>query len=179
MKIITPPENYEPLETEIACFMAGGMGNTDWHKEFLNHLKTCGLKFLVVYNPYNPNIVNHDEQVEWEFKYLSFYKGNFIFSIYFDKYSPQPISMYELGRMLALKDSKYLTVQLDRINICGATLNHNFPTVVSIHEDAPCKKYILKQCELINVKAEVRSPLQHAMEVVRKYRFLRQYMKAV
>ena len=97
--------------------MAGGMGNTDWHKEFLDCLKRHNLNYLVVYNPYNANIVNHDAQVEWEFKYLSLYKGNFIFSIYFDKYSPQPISMYELGRMLALKDCKHLTVQLDGVNI--------------------------------------------------------------
>lgn len=180
MKIIYPPTIYNPLETEVCCFMAGGMGNIDWQTEFLNYLKLFDFNHLVIFNPYNANITDHAEQVSWEFNCLSLYKNtNFIFSIYFDKYSTQPVSMYELGRMLALKDSKHLSVQLDGVNICGATLNHDFPVVISIHEDAPCKEDILKQCQLVSATAKVRTPKEHAMQVVAKYKFLRQYMKAI
>ena len=113
MKIIKPFEYIDPKSTDIICFLAGGCTNNEWREEIYSYLQERPLYHLILVDPYNPNITNAKEQIQWEHLYLTQYsEDNFIFSVYFDKYTDQPISMFELGRALALGSSeevKYTT----------------------------------------------------------------------
>ena len=127
--------------------MAGGMGNTDWHEVFFDELKDTPLNILY---PYNPNITDVVQQIVWEHTGLSHF-NKFIFSCYFDKYTYQPVTMLELGKMLVLK------------NI------HKFPCVVSFHKEAKLKQDVQIQCELENVIAKERTYREHAQAVKQAY----------
>ena len=169
MKIIHALEKYEKKPDEIAVFMAGGMGNTDWHKEFLETLSKFPLDNMVIYNPYNPEIKSAYEQIFWEFKYLNDYvEDQFIFSIYFDKFTDQPVSMYELGRALALAESKSISLEYGNSGI-NIPIVKGFPCVVSVNEDAPKKTDIIIQTGIAHQTASVRTPKEHAFAVIKEY----------
>lgn len=173
MKIIKPFEKYEKSSTEIACFMAGGMGNTEWHEKFIKRLEEHKLLSLVLYNPYNPNVTDIAKQIEWEFEYLNNYINDlFIFSVYFDKYSNQPISMYELGRITVLCQSKYLSLQTGTRK-GGFIIQEGFPTVISVHPNSPIKNDLIEQCKLVGLKAFIQTPEEHADMVAFTYRSIK------
>lgn len=183
MKIVQAPEVYEKKSTEIACFMAGGCGNIEWQNKFINELDKHVLNSLVIYNPYNPNIESNFKQIEWEFNYLNKYiNDQFIFSCYFDKYTDQPMSMYELGRASVLCKEQSLKIGPWYDNMCTdkRTMcyywNYGFPMVVSIHPEAPKKNDIIAQCGLAHVTCGVRSPEEHALQVLHWYKDIRRQM---
>lgn len=170
MRVIQAPEQYEKRDYEIACFMAGGMGDIEWQDIFLNTLERKNPRLLVVYNPYNPNIEFPRQQIKWEFDYLNNYiNSHFIFSCYFDKYTDQPISMYELGRASVLHQSKTIKVETGLGGPSHVYTNYGFPVVVSIHPDAPKKEDIQIQCEYAGILAVVRTPEEHAQAVLKQY----------
>ena len=181
MRVVQAPEIYEKKSIEIACFMAGGCGNIEWQEKFLGELNKCVLNSLVIYNPYNPNIESHFKQIEWEFNYLNKYiNDHFIFSCYFDKYTDQPMSMYELGRASVLCKEQVIKVgpPNDPMNNLSTWyhLNWGFPMVVSVHPEAPKKQDILAQCGLAKVSVQERTPEEHAHQVMMWYRDIRHQM---
>lgn len=176
MRVVQAPEVYDKKDFEIACFMGGGMGNTQWHEEFFTTLNSYVLNKLVVYNPYNPNITDVRKQIEWEFNYLNNYiNDHFIFSMYFDKYTDQPISMYELGRVSVLHNSE--TIKLNtKLGHSSIFTRYGFPAIVSIHPEAPKKEDIKIQCELAGILALERTPEEHADAVIREYDIIKRQM---
>ena len=111
MKIIKFPEYYQSVnlgDTPI-CFLAGCCVYNKWREEIIEQLKPYN---IIVVDPYNTNITSTYEQIRWEHYYLNnFINKNFIFSVYFDKYSTQPISMYELGKATALCKPCFVKVE--------------------------------------------------------------------
>lgn len=170
MRLIKAPEEFERTK-EFACFLAGGCQSTEWHEIVHNILQQEELPDLVVYDPYNANIESHFAQVQWEFKYLNDTR-DFIFSAYFDKYSNQPITMYELGRALALSQKKSAKITLEGDELCFLTQN-GFPVVISYHEEAPLKTDLIFQCGLVHAEIKQRTPEEHAKEIIRQYHILR------
>lgn len=169
MRIIKAPDEYTPNEKEIVCFLAGGMGNTEWQEKCLNLLKSYDLEHLVIYNPHNSNISFIKEQIMWEFKYLNLYNEyDYIFSIYFDKYTKQPMSMYELGRMAVLSKSEGVDIKTSKQSMI-LPINRGFSFVCSVCKDAPLKEDILAQCELADVHAYIRTPEEHAKSIAIYY----------
>lgn len=182
MIVVNAPEEYEKQSHEIACFLAGGCASTEWSDKVLKYLNEYTLNSLVIYNPYNPNIESHFKQVEWEFNYLNKYiNDNFIFSVYFDKYTDQPISMYELGRASVLckeqsiKIGPYNDPFMDKTSCFF--LNYGFPMVVSVHPESPKKQDIICQCGLAKVEVQERTPEEHAKEILWYYKDIRNHMK--
>lgn len=170
MRIVKFPEKYQfDRLGDIICFMAGGMGNLEWQDRFFAELEKHTLNHLVIINPYNPNITSTFEQVEWEFYHLNnFINRNFIFSIYFDKYTDQPVSMYELGRALALCNPTYIKVETGATEV-AVPQNYGFPVVLSMHEEAPKKEDLKCQCGLVHQTITIRTPEQHALGVIKAY----------
>lgn len=179
MRIIKYPERYtqETLSsTDIICFMGGGMGNTEWHKRFFDELNNYCLNHLVIITPYNDNITSIWEQVQWEFYHLNnFVNKNFIFSMYFDKYTDQPISMYELGRALALCKPSYVKVSTG-VQDVAVVQNYGFPVVLSMHEEAPKKEDLKCQVGLLHETIWERTPEEHAQALIRVYKDIKQNM---
>lgn len=177
MRVITFPEKYNIDRLgDIICFMGGGMGNTEWHERFINKLNEYTLNHLVLVNPYNPNIESVWEQVEWEFYHLNnFINRNFIFSMYFDKYTDQPISMYELGRATALGTPCSIKIETGATQV-SVPQSYGFPLVLSMHEEAPKKQDLICQCGLVHQEIQVRTPEEHALEVVKQYRMIKNQM---
>lgn len=175
MKIINAPYEYDKKDNEICCFLAGGCSNIEWQTKVVNELNKHDLNSLVIYNPYNSNIESNYEQIQWEFYYLNNYiNDKFIFSVYFDKYTDQPISMYELGRASVL--CKPTTVSISctddpyRSDRYSYYVNQGFPIVVSCHPE--CKKLedIKIQCGLAHIDFGIRTPEEHAKEVLDWYK---------
>lgn len=180
MRIIKYPENYEYKTNEICCFLAGGCTDTQWREELYNYFNNVSCNHLVLIDPYNPNIINKEEQIKWEFNHLNnFLDKGFIFSIYFDKYTDQPISMYELGRASALCKPQSIEI-VKRGSLTTTTsvnLNYGFPMIVSIHPEAPKRDEILIQCNLVNVLAIVRDYEQHAKAIRTQYNEIKYMLK--
>lgn len=184
MKVIKAPETYDKSSIETACFLAGGCTNNEWRIQIYAELNKYICNSLVIYDPYNPKIESHFKQVEWEFNYLNKYiNDNFIFSVYFDKYTDQPISMYELGRASVLCQEQCIHIGPwydrsfnDRRTICYYW-NYGFPMVVSVHPEAPKKQDIICQCGLAKVEVFERTPEEHAKEIVKYYKDIRNQMK--
>lgn len=181
MKIINAPYDYDKKDNEICCFLAGGCSNIEWQTKVMNELDKHTLNNLVIYNPYNPNIESPFKQIEWEFNYLNNYiNDHFIFSVYFDKYTDQPISMYELGRASVLCQEQCIHIGPwydrsfnDRRTICYYW-NCGFPMVVSVHPEAPKKQDIICQCGLAKVEVSQRTPEEHAKEILFWYKHLKE-----
>lgn len=164
--IIRAPKEYERTN-EIACFLAGGCASTEWRERAQIVFENAKLPDLIIFDPYNPNIESQFAQIQWEFKYLNNTK-NFIFSAYFDKYSNQPITMYELGRALALSQKKNAKITLEGEQLSFLTQN-GFPVVISYHEEAPLKTDLICQCGLVHAEIKQRTPEQHAEEIIKQY----------
>lgn len=127
MKIVTAPEDFIPLQTEIKCFLAGGITNCpDWQTDVINQLKKIDTEIpgeldrLVLFNPRRPNFPINDpnaaeEQITWEFKWL---QQMDLFTMWFSGGdSDQPICMYELGRNLQRMVYRFPTDYSHRILI--------------------------------------------------------------
>lgn len=183
MRVVQAPEVYEKKSIEIACFLAGGCGDIEWQERVISELNKYILNSLVIYNPYNPNIESTFKQIEWEFNYLNKYiNDHFIFSCYFDKYTDQPMTMYELGRASVLSKEQCLHIGPwhdssfnDKRTMCYYW-NYGFPMVVTIHPEAPKKQDIIAQCGLAHVTCEVGTPEEHALRVLRQYKDIRHQM---
>ena len=169
MKIINATERYEKTPDEVACFLTGGTGNTQWIESFMRALRLEDnrkeIEKLVVYNPYNPWIKNLANQIIWEYQYLNKYifdtnNENFIFSIYFDEYTVQPISLFELGKILGIVSN-------------GENINHNkIKLVLSAEAKYEKLEEIQIHCALCGYSLEIRTPEEHAREVVRMYKLI-------
>ena len=168
MRIINALQEYSINSNEIFCFLAGGMGHTEWQTECLNELSKHNLKKLVILNPFNSNMQDIEKQIDWEFRYLNSNNPNFIFSVYFDKYTDQPISMYELGRA---------SIACQNIIVDGIIIQNGFHTIVSIHPNANKKQELLCQCKLAKIQCAVRMPKEHAQEIMLKYNLLKNNLK--
>jgi len=169
MKLISCPEEYKLHPTEISCFMGGGMGNIAWQEAFINQLRKYDLPQLIIFNPYNPKIEDCRKQIDWEFRYLNSFKTNrHIFSMFFDKFTRQAVSMYELGRMTVLSQKIQAEIQIREV--CERfEISSGFPLVISVHKDSPVKDDVLIQCELAGIQAEIRTPEEHADKVAEEY----------
>lgn len=127
MKVVTAPEDFICLPTEIKCFLGGGITNCPkWQQEVIGHLENISLREpdfasrLVVFNPRRENFPIDDpdaarEQISWEFKWL---QQMDLFSMWFSGgESDQPICMYELGRNLQRMMSRFPDDYQERILI--------------------------------------------------------------
>ena len=171
MKIIECPNYYDKKSYEVALFMGGGMSNLEWQDKFLNQLDKYNLNSLVIYNPYNPNITNIEDQIKWEYTYLNNYRNDyFIFTMYFDKYTKQPMSMYELGRASVLSKPILISIRRSDDPYCSDRLSYfaqkGFPVIVSFDEKAPLKNDIKAQLDLLDIKCDIRTPEEHAKQVL-------------
>lgn len=174
MYIIKYPEKYQFNNLgHVLCFMAGGCGDTKWREIFLDVLNQHILNHLVIFDPYNDNITSTFSQIEWEYYHLNnFINRNFIFSVYFDKYTTQAISMFELGKALALCQPCFVKVETGATQT-NVVQNYGFPVVISMHEDSPVKQDLICQCGLMHKEAKVRTPEEHALEVIKVYKDIR------
>ena len=182
MKIISALEEYKKSSNEIACFLAGGCTSLEWRTKVYEELDKTTLNSLVIFDPYNSNITDPEKQIEWEFNYLNKYKNDFfIFSVYFDKYTDQPISMYELGRASVLCKEQAVKVGPWNDPFMNNTqcfhLAWGFPMVVSVHPEAPKRKDIFTQCKLADIMALERTPEQHAQAIRHQYNIIRSRLK--
>lgn len=176
MQVITFSDEYKPSPNDVLCFMGGGMGNTDWHDIFLGTLKAQNFRHLVVINPYNPNITSAFAQIQWEFEMLNKYIDKaFIFSMYFDKYTDQPISMYELGRASVLSKPQYVTVGCESKETTVYT-RYGFPCIVTVDPRAPKAEDIKIQCGLAKVDMISGDAKVHALRVASAYTDIRHQM---
>lgn len=100
-----PATNWLP---EPCIFLAGGITNcSDWQsyaRELLDPRWT-------IFNPRRSNFDISDpteskRQIEWEFEFLD--RANVILFWFAGGPSPQPITLYEFGRHLALRSSRIL-----------------------------------------------------------------------
>ena len=171
MKVITAPQDYEPQEHDILCFLAGGITNCDdWQKEVIECLQYVNPGTLIVFNPRREDFPIHDpiaakEQITWEFENLN--KAD-IFSMYFcSGESDQPICMYELGRHLErmIKDYPYIEIA-DRI-------------VVSVEDGYRRKNDVIIQTKLALERPDYRfvtthaTPFDHAEDILIRYACLK------
>jgi len=118
MKYIECPNHYERNEqkgnvhngnkcedNQYSLFIAGGItGCSDWQKQFVKNLKN---EKIVLYNPRRKNFRENDpsiteEQILWEYKYLKVADAT---SFWFTKETLCPITLFELGKQLAITDS--------------------------------------------------------------------------
>jgi hypothetical protein len=177
MKIVYPKDvNKYDIQTclsAINLFMGGGMGNLEWQKTFLETLKLYNIgDSLTIFNPYNPDIKDMQDQILWEQEAISLGTNDnvhFIGSLYFDKYTNQPMSCLELGRMAIESRSKEISVYVDskRTKIM---INYGYPLIVSVHPECPIKEEIKAQCYGLRVNCAERNPQGHAQVVYRIYR---------
>lgn len=182
MRIIKALEEYKKGSSEIACFLAGGCSSLEWRDKVYEELNKSVLNNLVIYDPYNPNITDKQKQIEWEFNYLNKYKNDFfIFSIYFDKYTDQPVSMYELGRASVLCKEQAVKIGPWNDPFLSNTqcfhLAWGFSMVVSVHPEAPKREEILLQCKCADVITLERTPEQHAQAIRYQYNIIRTQLK--
>jgi hypothetical protein len=127
MKIVVAPEDIICLQTEVKCFLGGGITTCpEWQKEIskvfanydANHPQE--LDRLVVFNPRRDNFPIDDpnaaqQQISWEFNWL---QKMDVFSMLFSAgESDQPICMYELGRNLQRMAMRFPTDFAERIVI--------------------------------------------------------------
>ena len=166
MKLINAREMYEKKPIEIACFLAGGMSNTTWLNEVISAIEKYNTKYnnvlnnLILYNPYCTNIDSTVNQVFWEFNYLNKYiDSGFIFSIYFDEYTEQPISLFELGKILGILTNE------EKRNKIGFIASAN-PKYKKLEE-------IQIQCICCGQLLEVRTLEEHAMSIVQAYKSMK------
>lgn len=161
-KTIEARTKYEKKPSEIACFLAGGMSDTVWIFNFMQALRcsTLDLSDLVLYNPYNED-TDTVNQTYWEFTYLNKYieEGNFIFSVYFDKYTDQPISLFELGKAL------------------GHLQYKKFGFVASANPEYKKLEQVKVQCVLSGYTLEVRDPFEHAAAVIEEYKIIKELQR--
>lgn len=167
MKIIMAPTVYNKELDEIACFVGGGTQGENWRNIFIETIFDYGCNHLVLYNPQRKDFDSlsfeeRTKQIEWEFNYLNKYvNDSFIFSMYFNKDSLQPISFYEVGRTLA--------IMRDNLEHC----------VISVHPEFSKKDELKAQVKLAtNDKVAVVEcgPQKHAGRVVGVYREMRYSM---
>lgn len=132
MKVVTAPEDFICLETEVKCFLAGGITNCpNWQYDVIECLQKIDaespgkLDRLVVFNPRRDNFPIDDpnaaeEQIAWEFKWL---QRMDIFTMWFSGGdSDQPICMYELGRNLQRMANRFSNDFASRVIImCDET----------------------------------------------------------
>ena len=177
MKIVYPnkiaQEEINSNVSTINLFMGGGMSNTEWHTKFLDTLNLYNIgDSLTIFNPYNPDIKDITKQIMWEQEVIDLYKKDlthFIGSLYFDKYTNQPMSYLELGRMAIESRSKEISVYVDskRTKIM---VNYGYPLIVSVHPKCSIKEEIKAQCYGLRVNCVERNPQGHAQAVYRIYR---------
>lgn len=179
MEIINCPDEYQKESFETAVFMGGGMSSTEWHEIFIDELQKYNSQ-IVLYNPYNANIVDTQTQINWEFKYLNQYINDyFIFSMYFDKYTKQPMSMYELGRASVLCKPSNITLETPIGTKVNATFNYGFPMVISLHPESPILDEVTSQLNILGIPYRVRTPREHAKEVYLQYKYIKATRRAV
>lgn len=164
MKVITAPIDYNRKKDDICIFLAGGITNCpNWQNEVINELKKYKIDDdLILFNPRRKNFpINNpnaaEEQITWEFKYLSIMD---IFSMYFTGGdSDQPICMYELGRYTLWMKNRFKSYK-DRI-------------IVSVEDDYNRKKDVQIQMKLACKNADFvftnSNPKKHAEKIYNQY----------
>lgn len=168
MRVVYPNELYELRDTDITVFMAGGMGNTAWHDKFLGTLQSLDTNNLVVFNPYNAEIDSEYQQIIWEINRI---KSCDIFSIYFDKYTQQPASMYELGYFIASQSENKL--DLYRNDELIQTVKYGGkPYVISINPERDNNRDLIIRCGIEHFSSKERTLEEHAQTVYEEYRRL-------
>ena len=179
MKIVTAPDQYKIQDSDICCFLAGGISLCkEWQKEVIDHLIKLNLRHkmhnLVIFNPRRKDFsmddsYAEDEQIEWEFEYLN--KMD-IFSMYFCKSdSDQPICLYELGRYLEVMMNNYLEDHLlDRI-IISVESGYKRERDVILQTNLALEKRASKLMDLsyLRLYNVLSSPEKHAKEIVECY----------
>ena len=163
MKIIDPNNNAQVFG--ISVFLAGGCTKEGWRDTFFKYINGFILNSLIIFDPYNENIQDNYHQIKWEQDKI---QQCDILSVYFDKYTEQPISMLELGRMLELAKDKSINIETP-LGTSTIYVNYGKPLIVGIHPEAPKKNDILIQMELLGHKAEVCTPEQHATNIISAY----------
>ena len=172
MQIISPNDNL-PVKSAITVFLAGGCTSGGWRDEFFEYIKGFILNSLVLFDPYNANIKNNTEQIKWEVDRIN---EADIFSVYFDKYTDQPISMLELGKMFELAKDKCVHIETP-LGKTAVYTQYGKPLVIGIHPEAPKREDILIQEQLAGFKADVCTPTKHAQNIITAYESIRSQMK--
>lgn len=170
MRVITAPNEYTRKDSDICCFLAGGISNChDWQTEVIKILESMELggvniENLVIFNPRRKNFPGNDykvaeQQIEWEYKLL---EQADIFSIYFSSGSEQPICMYELGRNV-LYQMQHGNNWADRI-------------IISVEDGYKRKLDVNVQIKLATGSKEFvtnsATPTIHAARIISKYNIL-------
>ena len=159
MKVITAPNKVDYVGGKIVCFLAGGItGVPNWQYKVIKYLEEKpGTERLVLINPRREEWPSDPEevrrQIEGEFEFLNFCD---IFSVYFSGGdSVQPITLYELGRQLALRNLRPWDI------------------VISVGEGYKRETDVVIQSELalggLDLVKVNRTPKQHADDIYRRY----------
>lgn len=109
MQYIEAVSDEEVTPGNQVLFLAGGITDCeDWQKELVDLVKD--FPFLTVINPRRANFPMHDPeagkiQIKWEFERMQSAEH---VSFWFSKRTLCPITLYELGRQLALGKNVYI-----------------------------------------------------------------------
>ena len=145
MKYVECPETYESDEPSL--FMAGGItGCSDWQKQFSEMLKD---ENLVLFNPRRKNFSNNESgiaerQISWEYHYLKKVTAT---SFWFTHETVCPITLFELGKQLAL----------------------NKPLFIGVHPEYSRKEDLLIQVKLIRPEIEIVYDLESLSNQVKNW----------
>jgi hypothetical protein len=174
MQIINPNNEKEFTDiARISVFLGGGCTTSGWRDEFFTYIKQFILSSLVIWDPYNPEITDVYTQIKWELDKIN---SCDILSVYFDKYTDQPISMLELGKMFELAKDKCVHVETS-IGKTAVYTQYGKPLIVGVHPEAPKREDILIQCQLAGYKAFVCSPQDHAKHIIEAHQDIKSQMK--
>lgn len=161
--VINAPDDTSGSNYRTNIFLAGGVTYCpDWQQKVIDQLlkeRCLSDKDITIYNPrreewdINSGEEESIKQIEWEAK--RFMKSN-IFSFYFcNSESPQPITLFELGRYATLAKDYYDSDWKDRI-------------IVSIENGYSRDLDVETQCRLMGIKAfRNATPESHAQAIAK------------
>lgn len=160
--VITSPDDQSGSNYRTNVFLAGGITNCpDWQQKVIDQLlkeRCLSDTYVTIFNPrreeWDMNFGEEEsiKQIEWEAK--RFKKSN-IFSFYFcNSESPQPITLFELGRYITLAATRY----------------HDWKNriIVSIENGYSRSLDVETQCRLMGLKVFTNAtPESHAQAIAK------------
>ncbi len=174
MKVITAPEIYEVKDTDVTCFLAGGISNCpNWQKEVIGSFTEMDVNDLVIFNPrrktFTPSIEEARRQIEWEYRYLNSID---IFSMYFCNESIQPICMYELGRYVEVMKRRFPNDFFQRIII---SVEPDYERAFDVIEQVNLAYEEKSECLASNLSIYRTSYKRHAEKIARAYTYVKHF----
>lgn len=165
INVITAPDDNSGSNYKTNVFLAGGITYCpDWQQKVIDQLlkeRCLSDTYVTIFNPrreewkwdINSGEEESIKQIEWEAK--RFKKSN-IFSFYFcNSISPQPITLFELGRYATMAKNDFDYSWKNRI-------------IVSVEKGYSRELDVETQCRLMGIKVFTNAtPESHAQAIAK------------